>query len=359
MRSRLAWYLTAIAALSACGDDDGAAADGPTDSPIDSPTDGPAGDGPFVVPTLLSQTGLYSDIATHTIAGDVLEFEPRWQLWSDGAVKRRWVRLPAGAQIDTTDMDFWSFPQGTQLWKEFSRGGRRIETRLLEKIGTADDVASWFMVSFQWNEAETEAMAVPGGVVDDTGVNDIPDRGTCRVCHGPNRNPSVVLGLQALQLDYDAAGALLDLAALVESDRLTVEPTAGNGAFFPLPSGAATDATTTAALGYLHGNCGGCHNARSELVTDQGRPVQLRLRTAADARSSWAVTPTYVTAVGVATTLNGAGTLLVDPANPLNSAVHNRMDSTGVVRMPPVGREQIDATAVTAIDAWINSLPPP
>ena len=51
-----------------------------------------------------SQTGLYSDIASGTFAADVRPFEPKYVLWSDGATKRRFIRLPACAQIDTTDM---------------------------------------------------------------------------------------------------------------------------------------------------------------------------------------------------------------------------------------------------------------
>src|SRR5690349_1711795 len=75
----------------------------------------------------LSQTGLYADIATKTIAADVLAFEPSYVLWSDGATKTRWVRLPPGTSIDTTDPDHWVLPVGTQLWKEFVRDGKRIE----------------------------------------------------------------------------------------------------------------------------------------------------------------------------------------------------------------------------------------
>lgn len=342
-----------LAALVACGGDDAPATDAPAvDAPIDSPTDAPPGDGPFVEPTLLSQTGLYSDIGTHTIAGDVTEFAPRWQLWSDGAAKRRWIRLPAGAQIDTSNMDYWSFPQGTQLWKEFSRGGKRIETRLLEKTGTADDVASWYMVSFQWNEAETEATAVPGGVVDDMGVNDIPARSACRQCHGPNRNPAIILGFQALQLDHDAPQGGLDLQTLVDDDWLTVEPTAsGNGAFFPLPAG---DAIATA-VGYLHGNCGGCHNAASDVQNT----VPLVLRLSTTDLATWEGTDTYETAVNVTATLGSNGSHVIFGGNLDQSSLYRRMNTTGGVKMPPVGREQIDDTAVTAVAAWITSLPAP
>ena len=67
----------------------------------------------------LSQTGLYADIATKALASDLIDLTPRYPLWSDGAVKRRWLRLPPGTTIDTSDMDHWTLPVGAQLFKEF------------------------------------------------------------------------------------------------------------------------------------------------------------------------------------------------------------------------------------------------
>ena len=51
-------------------------------------------------------------------------YAPKFQLWSDSATKKRWIYLPPGSQIDTSDMDFWKFPVGTKVWKEFSAVGR-------------------------------------------------------------------------------------------------------------------------------------------------------------------------------------------------------------------------------------------
>src|SRR4029079_11089563 len=77
-----------------------------------------------VLPERLSQTGLYADAALQQPAADLRAFAPEYELWSDGAKKQRWLRLPPGTPIDTSDMDSWVFPVGTQLWKEFSSNGR-------------------------------------------------------------------------------------------------------------------------------------------------------------------------------------------------------------------------------------------
>ena len=40
---------------------------------------------------------------------------PRYPLWSDGAEKQRYLSLPPGTQIDTSNMDDWKFPVGTRV----------------------------------------------------------------------------------------------------------------------------------------------------------------------------------------------------------------------------------------------------
>lgn len=84
-------------------------------------------------PQNLSETGLYDDIVTGGVTSSALPFEPRYPLWSDGAEKQRWALLPDDGVIDSRDMDAWVFPDGTRFFKEFSRDGRRVETRVLGK----------------------------------------------------------------------------------------------------------------------------------------------------------------------------------------------------------------------------------
>src|SRR5262245_24836077 len=100
------------------------------------------------LPQRLSETGLYADIASETLAADVVPFEPRFHLWSDGAEKRRWLSFPAGSVVDASDSADWRFPAGTKAWKEFTRDGVRVETRLIQKVGDADD--DWAAVAYVW-----------------------------------------------------------------------------------------------------------------------------------------------------------------------------------------------------------------
>ena len=162
-----------------------------------------ASTGPAPAPELLSETGLYLEGSALEVDRANRPFSPQYPLWSDGAGKSRWVRLPAGATIDVLDVDRWDFPVGTRFWKEFTFGGRKVETRFLRKDGPA----SWSFASYVWNEEQTDAELAPeGGVMNVAEVapgrrHTIPSVEDCRACHDSARTE--ILGFTALQLSTD------------------------------------------------------------------------------------------------------------------------------------------------------------
>ncbi len=296
-------------------------------------------------PETLADTGLYSDPANEVLAPGVVEYQVRWELWSDGADKRRFVLLPAGETIDTSDMDFWTVPVGTRIWKEFSVDGTRVETRLIWKRGPA--LEDWFAVAYAWNADGSEAVAAPDGERNVLGTtHDIPRANDCARCH--ERQPDFVLGFSALQLDHE--NGAMNLGALVEAGALS-DPPPGSSPYFPLPgSDAAHDA-----LGYLHGNCGGCHHARSDI--QEQTPLQLRL--AASLLGAVEDTPAFTTAVGQpeAKPLGGEVTALIQPHDRPASAVWVRMGLRGdMTGMPPLASEEVDDAGREAVGLWIDSL---
>src|SRR5690606_23364391 len=249
--------------LAACGGDDGGGAAVDAGARPDAPGDAAAADA-SLMPMTLGETGLYAGELGGELAPGVVEYQVAWELWSDGAAKRRFVLLPEGAVIDSSDMDFWTYPVGTRIWKEFSVEGARIETRLLWKQAPGE----WLALAFAWSEDGGEAIAAPDGVEDALGTShDIPRERDCLTCHAPQ--PDMVLGLSALQLDH--APGEVTLASLAAGGRLS-DPPAGEGApYFPLPG----DEVDRAALGLLHGNCGGCHFAGSDV--QEQTSLELRL----------------------------------------------------------------------------------
>src|SRR4029450_8391489 len=122
-----------------------------------------------VAPRFLSDTGLYSNVAKLEVDKRNRTFSPQYPLWSDGATKRRWVRLPEGSMIDVADLANWELPVGTKFWKEFSFNGRKVETRFLWQ--TARN--KWVFASYAWNEAQTDAeLASESGIANIADIGD-------------------------------------------------------------------------------------------------------------------------------------------------------------------------------------------
>ena len=327
-----------------CGGDAAAPDGGPADAAL---LDGAAADA-STSPDSLADTGLYAGELGGPLAPGVLEYEVAWDLWADGAAKRRWVLLPDGETIDTSDMDVWSLPVGTRLWKEFSVDGQRIETRLLWKQGpTLDD---WFAMSYAWSEDGGEAPAAETGVQDALGTDhDIPRARDCRRCHA--RQADFALGFSALQLDH-APGGEVTLASLAEDGRLSDPPSAPGAPTYPLPG----DEVARAALGYLHGNCGGCHHPGSSVIDET--PALFRLSVLA--LGAVEDTPVYQTAVGQPEQmpLGGAVTAIIEPGDHAASAAWVRMGlREDMVGMPPLASEIIDDDGRADLAAWIDGLP--
>lgn len=287
-------------------------------------------------PDVLSDTGLFDDITTDTIAVWARPFQPLYPLWSDGATKRRWFYIPQCEQIDTSDMDTWQVPVGTRLWKEFTRDGIRVETRLIMRTGPG--LTDFEFATYEWNGLE--AYRVQTGVLDSHGTgHDIPDQSLCSSCHEKDWR---VLGLSAIQLTHDLTGATM--ASLSAEGLLTN----------PLPDGVVIPGNDVerAALGYLHANCGNCH-------FDDGVPtVDMHLKVL-QAHTTVETTDTYTTAVDqIATMFACGGCDRIEPGDPDASAVFQRMSIRGGGQMPPFATEVVDDTGVSAVSAWISQLPP-
>ncbi|HEV7555815.1 MAG TPA: hypothetical protein VGO00_10190 [Kofleriaceae bacterium] len=334
-----------LLALAACGDNRFAPDAGAIDArPDDAPIDGNP-----LKPTTLAGTGLCMDPGCTQISPDVHEYAPNNTLWADTATKRRWMFLPPGTTIDTSDMDHWQFPEGTKFWKEFTRDNVRVETRYIAKIGPGQQTKDWFFVSYEWNAAEDETTEQLFGVTNANGTqHDIPSQMDCKTCHEALA-PSRILGFQAIQLDGATPLGLDDAKAM----GWLSDPPAGSSPHFPIPG----NATEKAAFGYLHANCGHCHNALSPI--HDMTPMVLRLDTQHLAAAT--DTPAYTTTVDVMATIPyDEGSVhystIVKTGDPDNSAMIGRMNSMIAMRhMPNLGSEMVDPDGQTILRAWITN----
>ena len=313
------------------------------------------------MPDRLSETGLYLP-GTQTIDPRNRPYSPQYPLWTDGAAKARWIRLPEGTRIDGRTPDAWMFPVGTIFWKEFSFGGRKVETRMLRRVS----IERWSYASYVWNDAQTEAMLAPEqGVPAVAEVapgkrHDIPGREDCRACHENGATPA--LGFTALQLSDDRdPGAphaeplqpgMMTLRTLI-TERL-LEPAAPVLMHHAPRIGG--DARTRAALGYLTANCGHCHNEQSPVAT-----VRFPLRLSGDGgvpqtNDVVARLLARVTTWDLPGREPGQSSTIVAGAPDLSVLLVRMRSRRPSTQMPPLGTVVPDREAVELISGWIASM---
>jgi hypothetical protein len=292
-------------------------------------------------PERLSDTGLFVAGSNTQVRPGVWPFTPRYTLWSDGAAKKRWIALPPGTSIDASAPDAWQFPPGTKLWKEFSHAGRRVETRLLERLRDG----SWRYAAYLWNDDGSDARLAPARGVAAWPVAQapggryaVPSRTDCTACHESTASP--VLGFSALQVSP---------AELVERGLLRNLP----GAHRQLPQIAARSPGERAALGYLHANCGHCHNR-----SGAGVPLNLTLaQSAAQPEASRADTLASLLAVAgrFRTPAWPGAAHLIEPGQPALSTLALRMRSRDArLQMPPLGTDIADDEGLRLVERWIR-----
>ncbi len=322
-----------------------------------------------VAPQLLSQTGLYAGEGTMQVDPRNRPFSPQYPLWSDGAAKRRWIRLPEGAAIDAWDLSRWEFPIGTRFWKEFSFDGHKVETRFLWRVSKEQ----WVFASYAWNEAQTEASLAP-----ETGIpnvaevapgkrHSIPSITECRSCHDSARTE--ILGFDTLNLSDDRdpnaphAEALtpemLTLRTLTEENLISPKRTA---LVSRPPRIKATSPQARASLGYLSTNCGSCHNRESSIAS-----LGLILKHTVPEAGSRKSGAGQCTAA-LATTVGKRGhwvvpeapeeSRIINPSHPESSALIRRVKSRRPSsQMPPLGTVLVDRQAVDLLTSWVQSNP--
>jgi hypothetical protein len=239
-------------------------------------------------------------------------------------------------------MDRWTFPVGTKVWKEFSLGGKRLETRLLWK----NSATGWFQMAFAWNADGSDAIAAPRGAQDVAGTaHDVPARNRCSDCHDAAGDK--LLGVSAIQLSHDRPD--VNLRQLVSDGRLSQAPSGD----FRLP-----DDDTWTALGYLHANCGNCHNPHSVVWDKVDLDLWLRTAELGDATK----TQSYLSSVGVALTDfrgdDDAGVVdRIEPGDAAHSGLILRMTTRGNDNaMPPIASEIVDDDGVALVSKWIDTL---
>jgi putative heme-binding domain-containing protein len=308
-------------------------------------------------PRQLSETGLFTNVATQTPAPGVIPYSIHAPRWADHATAQRWIALIGESTLTLAKKELgvmskgrWVFPEGTVLTKTYSLGSnppRKIETQLLYFDGV-----QWGAYSYRWNDAQTDAELLPARGAEST--FDIQDaaapggirrqtwrhfsRAECLRCHNLWNN--FAPGFTALQLERDGSADNDPLRLLAQFD---LPPDEGKLAD---PHGTNGNLETRA-RSYLHANCSSCHRfgGGGSVPSMMNADVPLQEAKLIDARP-------------VLGDLGLPEACVIAPGDPYRSVLLQRMATSGRGHMPYLGGQSVDDHGVILIRDWIVSLAP-
>jgi uncharacterized repeat protein (TIGR03806 family) len=329
------------------------------------------------LPKKLSDTGVFSDVTSLQPAPGFIPYEVNSPLWSDGAIKRRWICVPgdgtsanpARDRVVFNEDHSWTFPPGTCFVKHFElplddrdkTKTKRLETRIIMR----DEAAGIYGVTYKWNDQGTEALLLEEGMeerhdilcADGATRNQTwsyPSGVDCLTCH--TEEAGFVLGVNTRQLNswahypetnrdghqlrtWNSIGLLTRSQQEVE----TLDPTS----YFGLPSLVDpydhSENIDNRMASYFDTNCAHCH-----------RPFMMR--TALDLR--WGIDDTnrHLFDEHALNPMTRQTTLLVNTEDPQSSEMLKRIAAKeSSFRMPPLSTSVPDQEAIALVEQWIAS----
>lgn len=311
------------------------------------------------IPALLA-AGLGQD---QTGSG-IYPYAPSAKLWSDGALKERFIALPGTSQMTYRAREGWDFPDGAVIIKNFllpqdfrdpEGTAERIETRLMIK-----NAGTWHGFSYRWNEDESDAMLLADSdtraftLTDESGAPydydwQFPSRNACFRCHTVAANR--VLGVNTAQMNADYAypesGVTDNQLRAFDHIGLLAGGLPADPCQLPRAPDPEDDTqpVVARALAYLQANCAICHRP------DGGTPTMMDLRwgTRLEARGILGVMPERGD-------LGIADARILKPGDPGGSVLVARIKELSAIhRMPPLATSRVDTAGVALMRAWITS----
>lgn len=339
-------------------------------------------------PTLLSETGAFSDVPNLVPNAGLIAYEPKAPLWSDRALKPRWMAIPNSDEGDPGVFDGpnekiifsengeWSFPEGSVFVKHFvlplderDPDNPALQKRLETRFAVKGEDDSYFFFTYKWNPTDTEATLIPAGdtsaydsthtVIDMNGSSyqqtwEYPSRSQCFDCH--QTTAGSILGVKSRQLNnfftYPSTGTRgHQMATMNELDMFDQE-LALTAVVNYIKSSNIGDTTATLehrVRSYLDANCSHCHRPGS----NAGQSTFDALLT---------------TPLNLAGIVNGAplagnlgipGADIVKPRSHEESILWVRDNALGSNQMPPIGKLMNDEAYLQVLSDWIERMDMP
>jgi uncharacterized repeat protein (TIGR03806 family) len=315
-----------------------------------------SGSGTQQFPTTLSGTGLFTSTSALTPKPGLVEYNVNSPLWSDGALKRRWIALPGSQTIDFSPDDSWNFPVGTALVKHFElqvtpTTTRRVETRVLLR-----QVDRWVGYTYRWNAGQTDADLLTNSMNDTFTITTAsgstqqtwhyPSPSECLGCHTAASNR--VLGVRTRQLNRNfsyAGGSDNQLHALGQCMGLFTKPIEAPTFYPAMADPSNTSETLNArARSYLAANCAHCHQPAG---TAPGS-MDMRYEPLLGNMNLIGVNPS-------SGDLGVTGSQRIKVGNAAQSVLWLRANSTDPNIRMAKGTQIPDPTGVALLQTWINS----
>lgn len=305
------------------------------------------------LPPRLQDFGLLVD--GQTPAPGVVPYHLNTPLFSDYALKFRFMHLPKGKKAKATGDGLLDFPVGTVLIKSFGypadmrapdKDLRILETRLL-----IHRARGWVALPYVWNAAGTEATLKRAGQRMDVSWTHsdgqvrtisyaVPNANQCKGCHvtGATMTP---IGPKVRNLDDGHQLQALTKAGLLSGKAQADHP-------MPVWDRPETGSVALRARAYLDANCSHCHNRAGPADTSG---LWLDWDQAADTNLG----------IGKRPTAAGRGSVGLDfaikPGDPAASYLVARMASTEPgIAMPELGRAVAHDEAVALVSQWIREM---
>jgi len=325
-------------------------------------------------PHLLSQTGVFTNLATFATAPGVIPYDVPNPLWSDAAAKKRWIILPNNGTFNSAAEDIifnpegsWVFPPGTVFVKHFETNTnannpaaiKRLETRFL--ICTAG--GGKYGVTYKWNEAGTDAELMAQGEEEaysytkSNGSTEqrtwsFPSRGDCMVCH--NDTSGQALGFRTSNLNssfhYPSTGRTanqLETFNSLGAFSVTLSAAQLESYIEARPLDDETAPLEHRVRSYMDTNCSHCHQPGGA-----GDGFDARLGTPLDLQNLINGIPQRFESLGP----DGR---YISPGNTSLSAVFVRASAVdNGDAMPPLAKHLAHAGGIAALQSYISGLNP-
>ncbi|WP_020474345.1 PQQ-dependent sugar dehydrogenase [Zavarzinella formosa] len=331
-------------------------------------------------PRKLSETGLFASLKDLKPAAGVIPYSVNSELWSDGAIKERYLALPGDSKIEFETVTYpqpapgsvpgWRFPDNTVLVKTFSlemeKGNpaskRRLETRILHvrRVPGTEEVGDqvWNGYTYIWNDDQTDAELADAKGVDRTYTIKepagerkqtwhFPSRTECTMCHTVTAKYALGVNTAQMNRDHDYEGGKANQLATFDhlglfDRKLPATPDKLAKLADYRDTTASLDSRARA---YLQANCSHCHRKWGGGNAD----FQLLFTLPLKDTGTVDIKPAH-----------GAFDLkdprLLAPGAPERSLLYHRMTRLGLGRMPHIASNVVDEEGIKLIEAWIREM---